>query len=216
MKMLCVLSKQQHLLEAAITFLNHDATHEEIASAGNKCLVALYGGGEDDSLNALRYGIFLRSAANAKVHLARLPPTEEAAAQHSYRTYHQVQMWLGVEKEPTNWGWTTNQQGLTPVTTTKEPAPLTLLKFLSCKCQKGCRGRSCSCQRAGLKCSALCKVCQGKTCLNTPPLDMADESDEEDNVDDPLPFDPTQESPESQEKPSDEPGPSWTTVSLSA
>ena len=91
MKMLYVLSKQPDLLEVATTFLNYDATHEEIASAGNKCLVALYGGGEDDSLNALRYGIFLRSAANAKVHLARLPPTEEADGQHSYRTYHQVQ-----------------------------------------------------------------------------------------------------------------------------
>src|ERR1700761_7119678 len=69
MKMLYVLSKQPDLLEVATTFLNYDATHEEIASAGNKCLVALYGGGEDDPLNALRYGIFLRSAANAKVHL---------------------------------------------------------------------------------------------------------------------------------------------------
>src|ERR1700761_9025205 len=76
--------------------------------------------------------------------------------------------------------------------------------------RKGAReGGNCSCQRAGLKCSALCKVCQGKTCLNTPPLDMADESDEEDDVDHPLSLDPTtQESPEYQEEPSDESGPS--------
>ena len=158
-KLWYVLSKQQHLLDAATTFLKNDATHEEIASAGNKCLVALYGGGEDDSLHSLRYGIFLRSAANTKINLARLPPTEEAAAQHAYRTYHQVQKWLGLEKEPTSWGWTKSQQGLIPVTSTKEPAPLTLLKFLSCGCKKRCGGGTCSCRRAGLKCSALCKVC---------------------------------------------------------
>ncbi|KAL4705586.1 hypothetical protein ACJJTC_004463 [Scirpophaga incertulas] len=37
---------------------------------------------------------------------------EEAAAQHSYRTYHQVQQWLRVEKDPTEWGWTRSQEGL--------------------------------------------------------------------------------------------------------
>uniref|UniRef100_A0A8D9A105 Uncharacterized protein n=1 Tax=Cacopsylla melanoneura TaxID=428564 RepID=A0A8D9A105_9HEMI len=157
MKMLDVLTKNPSLFDAAATFLNRDATHEDIASAGNKCLVVLYGGGEDDSVHALRYLTFVRSAASAKVHLARLPPTEEAAAQHSYRTFHQVQKWLGVNLEPTNWGWKSSHQGLIPVMSTKEPAPLTLLKFLSCSCKKGCTGRNCTCQRAGLKRSALCK-----------------------------------------------------------
>uniref|UniRef100_A0A8D8RS01 Uncharacterized protein n=1 Tax=Cacopsylla melanoneura TaxID=428564 RepID=A0A8D8RS01_9HEMI len=78
------------------------------------------------------------------LHLARLPPTEEAAAQHSYRTFHQVQKWLGVNLEPTNWGWKSSHQGLIPVMSTKEPAPLTLLKFLSCSCKKGCTGRNCT------------------------------------------------------------------------
>lgn len=132
-KLLSVLSKQPDLLDAATTFLNNNATPEEIASAGNKYFVALYGGGKDDSLHALRYGIFVRSAASAKANLARLPPTEEAAAQHSYRTYHQVQQWLGVEKDPTEWGWTRSQEGLTAVASTKEPAPQTLLKLLLCR-----------------------------------------------------------------------------------
>ncbi len=61
-----------------------------LGSAGNKLLVALYGGRDDSILHDLRYEIFVRSAANAKDHLGRLPPTKEAAAQHSYRTYHQV------------------------------------------------------------------------------------------------------------------------------
>uniref|UniRef100_A0A8D9EL43 Uncharacterized protein n=1 Tax=Cacopsylla melanoneura TaxID=428564 RepID=A0A8D9EL43_9HEMI len=130
MKMLDVLTKNTSLFDAAATFLNRDATHEDIASAGNKCLVVLYGGGEDDSVHALRYLTFVRSAASAKVHLARLPPTEEADAQHSDRTFHQVQKWLGVNLEPTNWGWKSSHQGLIPVMSTKEPAPLTLLMQL--------------------------------------------------------------------------------------
>lgn len=55
--------------------------------------------------------IFVWSAANAKVHLDRLHPTEEAAAWHSYRTYHQVQKYLAVQKERTNWGRTGASSG---------------------------------------------------------------------------------------------------------
>ncbi|GBP62801.1 hypothetical protein EVAR_50630_1 [Eumeta japonica] len=61
---------------------------------------------------------------------------EEATVQHAYRTYHQVQKWLGVDKNPTIWERTSNQQGFFSVTYVKDPAPQTLLQFISCKCRK--------------------------------------------------------------------------------
>ena len=171
-KLWSVLQKNHHLVDLATVFLLPDASHEAIARAGEKCLVALYGGDDNhDSLHGLRYQLFVKTAANAKVNLARLPPTEEAARYHAYRTYHQVQKWLGVEKEASDWGWTRSQQGLTPITTKSEPAPQTLLKFLSCKCKKGCTG-GCTCHKVGLKCSALCKFCTGKSLQHVPVIQI--------------------------------------------
>lgn len=178
-KMLDVLQKHPWLIDVATIFLQPEVTHEEIGSAGNKLLVALYGGGVTSTLHTLRYEIFVRSAASAKIHLARLPPTEEAAAQHAYRTYHQVQKWLGVDKDPTKWGWTSNQQELFPVACVKDPAPQTLLQFISCKCRKGCTGRGCTCQKAGLKCSVICYFCRGKSCQNITTIEIDDSDNEE-------------------------------------
>ncbi|KAG8291785.1 hypothetical protein J6590_052750 [Homalodisca vitripennis] len=46
-------------------------------SAGWKCLVDLYGDGEDDNLQTLYGDPFLGSATSEKIQLARLPPTLE-------------------------------------------------------------------------------------------------------------------------------------------
>ncbi|CAG9818805.1 unnamed protein product [Phaedon cochleariae] len=116
-------------------------THRGVATAGDKCLVALYEGDETtDTLNDVRFRTFVKTAANAKANLARLLSTTEAASYHHYRTYHQVQ-------------------------NRKAPAPPELLKLLSCKCKKGCRG-GCTCLKAGFKCSVMCATCYGETCQN--------------------------------------------------
>jgi len=39
-----------------------------------------------------------------KILLVALPPTSAAAREHSFRVYHQMQQWLGVELPPTEWG----------------------------------------------------------------------------------------------------------------
>ncbi|CAH2107271.1 unnamed protein product [Euphydryas editha] len=50
------------------------------------------------SLNQYRYQLFMRSVVKIKPDFSSLPPTNEnAAKQHSRRTYHQVQLWLGNE-----------------------------------------------------------------------------------------------------------------------
>lgn len=47
------------------------------------------------TLASMSMSKFVKTAAFAKVDLARLPPTEDGATLHAYRTYHQVQKWLG-------------------------------------------------------------------------------------------------------------------------
>lgn len=101
---------------------------------------------------------------------------------HSWRAYHQVQKWLGVNKNPCDWGWATSEQGLMPITMTAKPAPQSLLKMVACKCKKGCVG-SCSCRKAGIKCSILCSFCQGRSCSNVVPVVL---DEEDDHLDDPL------------------------------
>lgn len=185
-KLWSAIQKYPELITTAEVFLQPASTHQEIADAGVKCLVALYGGDYTKyNLNSMRYNIFVKTAASAKVDLSRLPPTEDGAKFHAYRTYHQVQMWLGVEKDPTQWGWQKTDQGLVPVTMNNEAAPLSLLKFLSCGCKKDCSGGGCTCLKAGLKCSALCKFCSGISCLNVAVVQIADDEEEED-YDDPL------------------------------
>ena len=46
------------------------------------------------------------------------------------------------------------------------PAALdSILKFVHCKCTKGCQNRRCSCVKASLKCSDLCQFsdCQNRS-----------------------------------------------------
>ena len=38
-----------------------------------------------------------------------------------------------------------------------QPAPDSILEYVSCKCKKGCQTRRCSCHKANLKCTELCQ-----------------------------------------------------------
>ncbi|KAJ8872407.1 hypothetical protein PR048_026011 [Dryococelus australis] len=60
---------------------------------------------------------FTQSVSKAKPDISALLPTEGAARQHSFRVYHQVQLWLGNELPPELWGWGHKQNRLMPVTT---------------------------------------------------------------------------------------------------
>ncbi|KMQ85933.1 hypothetical protein RF55_15251 [Lasius niger] len=180
MKCVNVLLKNPHLKELVQVFKNQDANPEVIAEAGERFLLILYGysGVKSMSLNNYRHQCFAKSAYKNKFNIALLPPTEAAARQHSFRTYHQVQQWCGVEKNAEQWGWKKSENGLNPVTTLQPPAPETLLKLIFCKCKKGCRG-ACGCRKAGLKCSIICMNCNG-ACDNI--QDRLQDSDKEEET----------------------------------
>ncbi|GBM61486.1 hypothetical protein AVEN_9252-1, partial [Araneus ventricosus] len=123
-KFISLFLKHEELLNAAATFLNPQATTEQVTEAGEKVLVALYGGDPaTQSLDELRYQSFVKAAAKTKYNLARLPPTTDAAQLHAMRIYHQVQTWLGNEKDPLKWGWMHTPSGLFPKKAEKDPAP---------------------------------------------------------------------------------------------
>ncbi|GBO37445.1 hypothetical protein AVEN_161635-1, partial [Araneus ventricosus] len=123
-KFISLFLKHEELLNTAATFLNPQATTEQVTEAGENVLAALYGGDPaTQSLDELRYHSFVKAAAKTKFNLARLPPTTDAAQLHAMRSYHQVQTWLGNEKDPLKWGWMHTPSGLFPKKAEKDPAP---------------------------------------------------------------------------------------------
>ncbi|KAJ8869661.1 hypothetical protein PR048_028654, partial [Dryococelus australis] len=73
----------------------------------------------------------------------------------SYRSYHQIQQWLGVMKEARDWRLRKGSSGLVPITTLQPPAP----------------------DSAALICSILCVNCSG-ACGNGCQQDPHEEEDE--------------------------------------
>lgn len=102
------------------------------------------------SLNKYRFSCFAKSATKSKVMLQSLP-TEDAAEKHSFRVYHQIQVWLGNPKNPEEWGWEMENGHLSPVKTNKAPAPDSLLKTIFCNCAKtkSCDTMACGCRKIG-------------------------------------------------------------------
>ena len=86
-QILKLLGKKE--LQAAInTFYDSAATNDEISSAENQIIFALYGAGisnKKKSLNDHRFFMFCRSASKINMKLTSLPPTEDAAKFHSLR-----------------------------------------------------------------------------------------------------------------------------------
>lgn len=174
----CTLLKNHPQLENAINvFSNPEATADQVANVGEKCLIYLYGGDPNKiNLNELRYRLFTKSAAKVKSNLARLPPTIDASRFHSLRCYHQVQKWLGIEHNPIQYGWIRTTHGLSPQKMEQNAAPESVLKVISCSCKKGCTN-ACGCRKAGLTCSTLCTSCMGQSCENVPEIEENAEDD---------------------------------------
>ena len=141
-------------------------SRSEVINNGKKLIEFMYGATRNwNSLDEFR-AMLARKKGN-QLKLKSLPPTSDAAQFHSLRAYFQVQTWLGVTMDPSEYGWEQTPEGLLPVTMTKSPAPDELMAKIMCGCTKGCASSSgCSCRKGGLKCSDLCH-CSGESCLNT-------------------------------------------------
>ena len=80
-----------------LPFSSDGCSQTEVAEAGERVLLMLYGGNVDSNLNDLRYSMFCKkTSVNTKaVQPETLPPTSNAAFFHSCRVYHQIQSWKG-------------------------------------------------------------------------------------------------------------------------
>src|SRR6218665_2852989 len=120
----------------------------------------------------------------------RLPPTQNAATYHVYRTHLEIVQWqtlLATDIQPTDWGWKISKDRYVPIQTDLQPAPDEILNVVRCKCKvegrRPCSTRLCSCMKHGLSCVAACKNCYGDQCENVAETDNDDlPSEEESNI----------------------------------
>ena len=123
--------------QQAEVFATESNTQEAVTVAGNRALVLLYGGKEDDSLNTLRCFKYLQklSASKSALEPKRLPPTATAEQFHSLRTNFQVQVWLALADEKsvsicqTDWGWEVKEGLMFPLYTDAAAVPEDLLHY---------------------------------------------------------------------------------------
>lgn len=162
-----LLQKDVQLANIARTFNDENSTLSEVREAGETLFLMVYGAKKirNLSLDSYRFDQFKKSLQKQKSRLELLPPTSEAAAQHSSRAFYQIQIWLGNKKNPEQWGWKKINGSLQPITTLLAPAPESVLQLISCNCTADCSSR-CGCRKAGLRCSQICGNCQGMQCLN--------------------------------------------------
>lgn len=180
--------KHPEIRKAAEVFHNPSSLHAEVEKAGQLCMLKWYGApAKESSLNTYRYHSFLKSVASIRPDLSSLPPSEGATKQHSFRTFHQVQLWLGNQLPPELWGWELKANCLAPVFTIDPVAPKEILDMIFCRCATDCSSARCSCKKMSMNCSPLCHNCQGN-CLNGVPVLMNEDEDEEDM--EPLPTSP--------------------------
>lgn len=156
-------------------FKRPDATHDDIARAGEMFLLKMYcATARSTTLDKLRFILYLKKMKTSlsTFDLHSLPPTSSAAKFHAYRAYFAVQEWLGNpgQLEPINWGWQLCDGTLNPIFNDKDPAPAHILRMISCGCKTGC-GKRCMCRKSGLNCTEMCSNCIGLNCTNASPVD---------------------------------------------
>ena len=163
------LRNSEYFNVQAEVFNRRSVSAEEIAVAGEKALVSLYSGSKKgDKLDKLRLQKFCQKVGSSTSYIQpqTLPPTSAATRYFSFRIYHQVQAWRGVDLPPTEWGWKVIGSSLIPIMTDKDVAPKALLEMIRCSCKTGCSTMRCSCRKAGRDCSLACGECRG-VCANS-------------------------------------------------
>lgn len=113
-KVFKLFEKSHDLIDCAEVFKKINCSPDIILTNGIRFLLAMYGAPKKfDSIENYRYVSFVKYTRNNKnVNLSCLPPTSAAAYQHLYRVYYQIQVWLGNELNPENWGWVLKDNGL--------------------------------------------------------------------------------------------------------
>ena len=177
------IMSNEEIQEYFFVFNEENADKKSIATAGDKLLCLFYGESSEDNLNQLRYRSFCRRVSTSSIAITpeSFPPRSDASKFHSYRAYHQVQVWRGREDiDPLLWGWKIDKSKLMPIAMNQSPAP-ELLKIVRCTCKTGCKNSRCSCFKHGLKCTNVCGECRGVSCLNCQEITLEVDDEEDDD-----------------------------------
>ena len=99
-KLMKVFAKDIDLVEFCRTLYNPNANRAEITACGNKIFARMYSNDKNiTDLNDFRFLNCVKSSSRSSFKLENLPSTEGAGKQHSFRTFQQLQQWLGNYKE---------------------------------------------------------------------------------------------------------------------
>ena len=151
------------------------SSHDDVTSAGDRFMLALYGAHKFVTLNKYRHVAYKRGVARTSLsspfQLSSIPVMSGTARQHPLRVYLQIQKWMGHILTPTEWGWQDHNQTIVPIATNQPAAPLQLMNVVTCGCKNGC-GHACRCREAGMVCSDICFNCMGVSCDNAPEMDI--------------------------------------------
>ena len=169
------------------TFRNGSSSKDDIKAAGVEVFKFLLTKGkrQELSLDELRLQKFKIICGKGKLYPERLPPTQGAAKMHALRVYWNCHEWYSLsECNLSGFGWKKVGTLYHPIGTLKSVGTEKLLNFISCRCEKGCRGR-CSCINNGIKCVSACLHCKGTLCENIvdPYNTILDDTDDEDSDD---------------------------------
>ncbi|KAK3737278.1 hypothetical protein QZH41_007347 [Actinostola sp. cb2023] len=101
-----------------------------------------------------------------------IPPSKAALLEHTKRAAYQAGHCWGqtltaspILPSPDEWGWTLKADVWQPFWTVLPDVTKSCRELVRCGCKRGCRGISCSCVKANLRCTALCSC--NDECCNT-------------------------------------------------
>ena len=132
---------------------------DSVADVIEEFVCRLYGIKSIERVNESRYELFRHHKSVPEPH--RLPPTQDALLLHLKRSNYQTYEWKNaLSQHPnrldiTSHGWDVDEENnVTIKWTTKNPAPQSILDFVSCNCQKSnCSNNMCKCRTIKLPCT---------------------------------------------------------------
>ncbi|XP_065677405.1 uncharacterized protein LOC136092782 [Hydra vulgaris] len=156
-----VLRKKAKYLDAFKTLGDSVPPSDELVNILETYVCDLYGAEQEESVNSARYILF----KSGKFSEEALPPNKDSLVQHikraNYEAFIRKRSYIAVINPPSPFGngWF-NDQGSIAISWMEMPAaPDSLLDFVHCYC-RDCSTKRCSCNKAGVVCTDLCK-CNG-------------------------------------------------------
>ena len=148
-----------------------------------KFVCILYKQKEADDVDMARYNIFRLGKYCGN----DMPCTKDALNKHISRVMFQATIWRKSLNPMMNCpdlaehGWIVDEEGKVSIDWMDlPPAPDGILENVQCACKKGCNTSRCSCRRANLQCTSLCRC---NSCSNSVVVDGA-EGDSDDDISD--------------------------------